>query len=137
MPQPLEGIRVLDLSQIYNGPYATYLMAQAGADVIKVEPPGGEFLRKRDGRPGSSIPFTMLNGNKRSVSLNLKKAEGVRLFLQMVTSADVVLENFAPGVMGRLGLDYNTLKAANSTIIMASGSGYGRRVSIATTRPWT
>ena len=126
MPQPLEGIRVLDLSQIYNGPYATYLMAQAGADVIKVEPPGGEFLRKRDGRPGSSIPFTMLNGNKRSVSLNLKKAEGVRLFLQMVTSADVVLENFAPGVMGRLGLDYNTLKAANSTIIMASGSGYGQ-----------
>ena len=84
MSYPLEGIRVLDLSQVYNGPYASYLMALAGADVIKVEPPGGEFLRRRDARPGASIPFWMLNGNKRSISLNLKTDRGCELFLELV-----------------------------------------------------
>jgi CoA:oxalate CoA-transferase len=126
MVQPLAGIRVLDLTQVYNGPYATYLMAQAGADVIKVEPPGGEFLRKRDGRPGSSIPFTMLNGNKRSVSLNLKSKQGVALFIKLAADADIVLENFAPGVMARLGINYEAIKDVKPDIIYASGSGYGQ-----------
>jgi CoA:oxalate CoA-transferase len=123
--RPLEGVRVLDLTQIYNGPYATFLMAMAGADVIKVEPPGGEYLRRRDARSGAGIPFAMLNANKRSVSLNLKNERGRELFLRMVKSADVVAENFAPGVMERLGLGHDELEAANHRIIYASGSGYG------------
>lgn len=124
--QPLAGITVLDLTQVYNGPYATYLMANAGADVIKVEPPGGEFLRRRDGRPGASLPFAMLNGNKRSISLNLKAEGGTDLFLGLVAIADVVVENFAPGVMDRLGIGYEALKAVNPMIILGSGSGYGQ-----------
>ncbi len=124
--QPLDGVLVLDLTQIYNGPYATFLMAEAGADVVKVEPPGGEFLRRRDARSGAGVPFAMLNGNKRSVSLNLKSDEGRKMFLDLVKDADVVAENYAPGVMERLGLDYATLKAINPKVIFASGSGYGQ-----------
>ncbi|MDF2370697.1 MAG: CoA transferase [Rhizobiaceae bacterium] len=124
--QPLVGIRVLDLTQIYNGPYATFLMAMAGADVIKIEPPGGEYLRRRDGRAGSFMPFAMLNGCKKSVSLNLKSAKGLELFLKLVESADVVAENFSPGVMDRLGIGYEALRARKPNIIMASGSGYGQ-----------
>jgi len=122
---PLAGIRVLDLTQIYNGPYATFLMAMAGAEVIKVEPPGGEFLRRRDARSGAGVPFAMLNANKKSVSLNLKAARGKELFLELVRTADVVVENYAPGVMDRLGLGYEVLRAQNPTLIFASGSGYG------------
>ena len=69
---PLAGIRVIDLTRIYSGPYCTFLMAMAGAEVIKIEPPEGETLRKRDGRHGASLPFAMLNANKRLVTLNLK-----------------------------------------------------------------
>jgi CoA:oxalate CoA-transferase len=101
-------------------------MANAGADVIKVEPPGGEFLRRRDARPGSSIPFTMLNCNKRSISLNLKHERGVELFLELADEADVILENFVPGVVNRLGIDYETVCARNPRIVYASGSGYGQ-----------
>jgi len=75
-PLPLEGITVVDLTQIYNGPYATYLMAMAGATVVKVEPPEGEHLRQRSGTGGAAQPFAMLNGNKLSVTLNLKHARG-------------------------------------------------------------
>lgn len=122
---PLSGIRVLDLTQIYNGPYATFLMAMAGADVIKVEPPGGEFLRRRDARSGAGVPFAMLNANKRSISLNLKTERGRDLFLDLVRSADVIAENYAPGVMDRLGLSYDAVSAINPKIVYASGSGYG------------
>jgi len=124
--QPLTGILVLDLTQIYNGPYATFLMAEAGAEVVKVEPPGGEFLRRRDARSGAGVPFAMLNGNKRSVSLNLKTDRGREMFLELVRDADVVVENYAPGVMKRLGIDYETLSAIKPSIIFASGSGYGQ-----------
>jgi formyl-CoA transferase len=123
---PLIGIRVLDLTQIYNGPYATFLMAMAGADVIKVEPPGGEYLRRRDARAGADVPFAMLNGGKRSVSLNLKTDRGLALFMDLVRGADVVAENFAPGVIDRLGIGFNALRAVNPKIILASGSGYGQ-----------
>ena len=123
---PLSGVTVLDLTQIYNGPYATFLMAQAGAEVIKVEPPGGEFLRRRDARSGAGVPFAMLNANKRSVSLNLKAPEGQALFLEMARHADVVAENYSPGVMARLGIDYPVLKEVNPRLIYASGSGYGQ-----------
>jgi len=123
--RPLVGIRVLDLTQIYNGPYATFLMAMAGADVVKIEPPGGEFLRRRDARSGAGVPFAMLNGNKRSVSLDLKTARGRDIFFGLVKTADVVAENYAPGVMDRLGLGYDKLKEINPRIVYASGSGYG------------
>lgn len=125
-PMPLRGVSVLDLTQIYNGPYATFLMAMAGADVIKVEPPGGEYLRRRDARAGAFMPFAMLNGCKKSISLNLKSPKGRELFLKLVETADVVAENFAPGVMDRLGLGYDVLRACNPRIIFASGSGYGQ-----------
>ena len=122
---PLSGIRVLDLTQIYNGPYATYLMAMAGADVIKIEPPGGEHLRKRGANSGAALPFAMLNGNKSSLTLNLKSPEGRDLLLRLIETADVLVQNFAPGVMDRLGLSSEVLRACNARIIIASGSGYG------------
>jgi formyl-CoA transferase len=125
-PLPLAGIRVLDLTQIYNGPYATFLMAMAGAEVIKIEPPGGEYLRRRDARAGAFMPFAMLNGCKKSVSLNLKSERGRDLFLDLVETADVVVENYSPGVMDRLGLGYDDLRARNPRIVFASGSGYGQ-----------
>ena len=123
---PLAGIRVLDLTQIYNGPYATFLMAMAGAEVIKVEPPGGEFLRRRDARTGAGVPFAMLNACKRSVSLNLKTERGRALFLELAETADVVAENYAPGVVDRLGIGYGVLRDRNRAIVFASGSGYGQ-----------
>src|ERR1700722_15109152 len=124
-PQPLVGITVVDLTQIYNGPYATFLMAMAGAEVIKVEPLNGEHLRLREAAGGAALPFAMLNGNKRSVTLNLKSAEGCELLLKMVEKADVVVENFAPGTLERLGLGWNVVRERNPTLICASGSGYG------------
>jgi CoA:oxalate CoA-transferase len=123
---PLSGITVLDVSQIYNGPYATFLMAMAGAEVIKVEAPGGEPLRRRNARKGSGIPFAMLNANKRAVVLDLKKPKGLALFLRLAESADVLVENFAPGVMARLGAGYETVSRTNPGIVYASGSGYGQ-----------
>ena len=123
---PLESVRVLDLTQIYNGPYATFLMAMAGAEVVKIEPPGGEFLRQRDARSGAGVPFAMLNACKKSVSLNLKTEKGRALFLQMAENADVVAENYAPGVMARLGVSYEAVVEQNPGIVFASGSGYGQ-----------
>ena len=123
---PLTGIRVLDLTQIYNGPYATFLMAMAGADVIKVEPPGGEHLRRRNARGGALYPFKMLNPNKRSISLDLKNDEDRDIFLELALTADIIIENFAPGVVDRLGVGYETIKKIKPEIIYASGSGYGQ-----------
>jgi CoA:oxalate CoA-transferase len=122
---PLQGVVVADLTQIYNGPYATYLMAMAGARVIKIEPPGGEHLRKRGANSGAAMPFAMLNGNKESVRIDLKAPEGKALFLKLIERVDVVVENFAPGVMGRLGIGKQTLLQHNPALIYASGSGYG------------
>lgn len=122
---PLHGITVLDLTQIYNGPYATFLMAQAGATVIKIEPPDGEHLRKRARSPGVVEPFAVLNCNKLSVSLNLRVPEAREALLKLVEHADVIVENFAPGVMDRLGLSEAALRRANPRIIIASSSGYG------------
>lgn len=124
-PQPLVGITVVDFTQIYNGPYATYLMAMAGANVIKVEPPAGEHLRQRSGSSGAALPFAMLNGNKQSVTINLKAEEGRNLVLKMIEKADVVVENFSPGTLGRLGLGWEVLSARNPRLVYASGSGYG------------
>src|SRR5688500_14914315 len=100
---PLAGITVLDLGQIYQGPYAALLMAKAGADVVKVEPVHGEPSRTRAkvGR-GASLSMAMLNANKRGITLNLKTERGRELLKQMVKRADVLVENFAPGVMDDL-----------------------------------
>src|ERR1700760_1582508 len=96
---PLTGITVIDLSHVYNGPYAAFLMAMAGARVIKVEPQGGEHLRSRGDMGGAALPFAMLNSNKESVTLNLKTEQGRTLLLEMTERADILIENFAPGVM--------------------------------------
>ena len=125
MQQPLDGIVILDLSQIYNGPYATFLLAMAGATVIKVEPPGGEPLRRRGVVGGAALPFAMLNGSKDSVCLNLKTEEGKSALRELAKRADVLVENFAPGTMERLGLGYDSLKAFNPRLIYASSSGFG------------
>ncbi len=125
-PYPLAGITVVDLSQIYNGPYATFLCAQAGAEVIKVEPKGGEHLRRRGVVGGAALPFAMLNANKRSVSLDLKNPQGRDLLIEMIKRADVLVENFAPGVMARLGLGVEAMHAINPRLVYAQSSGYGQ-----------
>lgn len=123
---PLQGIKVIDLGQVYQGPYATYLMARAGADVIKIEPRGGEPVRRRAAiSRGSAVPFAMLNGSKRSLRLNLKSPQGSDVLLALAAKADVLLENFGPGTMDRLGLGWKTLSALNERLIYASGTGYG------------
>lgn len=126
MSLPFAGVSVLDLTQIYNGPYATFLMAQAGAEVLKIEPPDGEHLRKRQGASGAALPFAMLNANKRTMTLNLKSPDGRGLLLRLAEQADVLVENFAPGVMDRLDLGEAVLHRVNPRLIYASGSGYGQ-----------
>ena len=123
---PLSSIVVIELGQIYQGPYAGLLLAQAGADVIKVEPPFGEPARARaPAGKSTSLPMAMLNSNKRGITLNLKTERGRELLKALVQRADVVLENFAPGVMDRLGVGFSVLQAINPRIIYASGTGYG------------
>ena len=125
--RPLAGITVIDFGQIYQGPYATLLMAKAGADVIKVEPVGtGEPLRVRAAAAkGAGMPFAMLNSNKRAVTLNLKDDRGKDLLKRLVAKADMLLENFTPDVMNKLGVGWEVLKKVNPRLIYASGSGYG------------
>jgi CoA:oxalate CoA-transferase len=122
---PLEGVTVIDFGQIYNGPYATFLMAMAGARVIKIEPKGGENMRRRGAVGGAMVPFAMLNSNKDFVTLDLKSEAGRDLAEKMIARADVVLENFAPGVMDRLGLGPERLMQLNPRLIYAAGTGYG------------
>jgi crotonobetainyl-CoA:carnitine CoA-transferase CaiB-like acyl-CoA transferase len=125
MPQAFDGIRVLELGQIYNGPYCGLLLAQLGADVIKIEPPGGEQLRFRSHQPVESHEFVMLNSNKRSVVLNLKTDAGRQALLDLVETADVLIENFAPGTMERLQLGAARLLEHNPRLVVACGKGYG------------
>ena len=123
---PMQGIRVIDLSQVYQGPYCTLLLAKAGADVIKVEPPKGEPIRLRqEVSRGSAVPFAMLNQNKRDMTLNLKSEEGKDILRRLVKDADVLVENYAPGVMDRLGVGYEALKEINPRLVYATGTGYG------------
>lgn len=124
--QPLEGVTVLDLGQIYNGPYCGYLLAMAGARVIKVEPPAGEGMRGRGGNGLASYPFMMLNGNKETITLNLKEERGRDLLKRLVVHADVLLENFSPGTMERNGVGSETLLAANPRLIYGAATGFGR-----------
>ena len=123
---PLAGITVVDLGQIYQGPYATLLMAKAGARIIKVEPLQGESARRR-AKVGTSatFPFAMLNSNKEAVTLNLKDRRGIELLKRMAAKADVLLENYAPGVLDRLGAGWEVVAKLNPRLVYASGTGYG------------
>jgi formyl-CoA transferase len=123
---PLSGITVIDLSHVYNGPYATFLMAMAGADVIKVEPFQGEHLRSRGDMGGASLSYAMLNSNKKPVTLNLKTEKGRELLKEMVGRADILVENFSPGVLDRLGVGAAELRKINPRLIYGSSSGYGK-----------
>lgn len=123
---PLSGIVVLDLSHVYAAPYTTLLMAMAGARVIKVEPPpDGEHLRKRGSIAAPRYAFAMLNSNKESITLNLKHPEGPETLKELVRSADVLVENFRPGVLDRLDLGWEVLHETNPRLVYASTSGYG------------
>lgn len=122
-PLPLEGVVVLDLGQIYQGPYCGFLLAMSGARVIKIEPPQGEPIRAR----GPSLPGAMLNSAKEAVTLDLKRSAGLDVFLQLVERADVALMNFAPGVPERLGISYHDLATRNPSLVYAQASGFGVR----------
>ena len=122
-PLPLTGVRVLDLGHVFQGPYATFLMAMAGADVIKIEPARGDMMRRR-ARDGD-YPFRALHGCKRAIVLNLKTPRGRELLIDLSRAADVLVENFAPAVMPRLGLQPDVFHKANPRLIYASASGFG------------
>jgi len=123
---PLAGLTVLELGQIYNGPYCALLLAHHGAEVIKVEAPQGDVLRRMDRSPGgASYPFLMLNANKRGIRIDLKQTGGVELLLRLAERADVLIENFATGVADRLGIGHETVRARNPHLVYASGSGFG------------
>ncbi|HLQ10084.1 MAG TPA: CaiB/BaiF CoA-transferase family protein [Ktedonobacteraceae bacterium] len=129
MTQPLDGIRILDLSRLLPGAYASQVLADFGADVIKIEEPGsgdyGRFMPPH-GAGGMSLYFLAMNRNKRSMTLNLKTDQGRAIFQRLASQADVVLESFRPGVMERLGLGYAQLKQINPRLIYCAISGYGQ-----------
>lgn len=126
--KPLEGVIVLDLSRVLAGPYASMILADFGADVIKIEMPGqGDDSRAFGPFVGQeSVYFMSLNRNKRSMTLNLKHPEAQDIFKKMVAKADVVLENYRPGVMDGFGLGYDVLKKINPRLIYAACSGFGQ-----------
>jgi crotonobetainyl-CoA:carnitine CoA-transferase CaiB-like acyl-CoA transferase len=126
--KPLEGIKVIDLTRILSGPYCTMTLADLGAEVIKIESPSGDDTREW-GPPfieNESAYYLSVNRNKKSMVLNLKEAKGKEILLKLVESADVVVENFRPGTLSRLGLGYEVLKQHNPRIILASISGFGQ-----------
>ncbi len=125
-PRPLEGIRVIDLGQIYAAPYCTMQLAAMGADVVKIEPPtSGEGLRFAASEPGkTNYAFLMLNANKKSVTINLKDARGRTILMKLLERADVMVENFAGGVMESMGLGYEDLRERFPLLIYASAKGY-------------
>ncbi len=128
----LSGIRVLDLTNVLAGPYCAYQLALLGADVIKVEQPGGGDLARQLGaspelnRAGMGASFLAQNAGKRSVTLDLKKDADRERFLDLVATADALVENFRPGVMARLGLGYEALKAVQPGLVYCAISGFGQ-----------
>jgi crotonobetainyl-CoA:carnitine CoA-transferase CaiB-like acyl-CoA transferase len=128
----LHGIRVLDLTNVLAGPFACYQLAQLGADVIKIESPGsGDLARQLGADPELNqrymgVSFLAQNAGKRSVTINLKSADGAALFKRLVETADVVIENFRPGVMQRLGLGFDTLKVIKPSLVYCAISGFGQ-----------
>ena len=127
MPGPLTGVRVLDLSRVLAGPYTGMLLADLGAEVVKVEEPGVGDESRRIGpfQNGVSTYFVSINRGKKGLTLNLKAEVGKGLFLDLVRQADILVENYRPGVMRRLGLDYPTLRGVNPRLVYAACSGFG------------
>ncbi len=127
MGKPLEGVRVVDLSQLTSGPLATMVLAEQGADVIKVEPPGlGDIFRHSSfHRGGFSALVLNHNRGKRGIAIDTGTAEGRALVVELMGGADVVVQNFRPGVVDRLGFGYDDIKAVNPGVVYASVSGYG------------
>jgi CoA:oxalate CoA-transferase len=126
MTHPLAGIRVLDMSRVLAGPFAGRMLADLGADVVKVEPPDGDVTRNWGARVhGQAGYFNQQNVGKRGICVNLDVAGGADLIKQLVARADVLIENFRPDVMGRLGLGYDVLKQINPRLVMLSISGFG------------
>ncbi|MGH3585177.1 MAG: CaiB/BaiF CoA transferase family protein [Pseudonocardia sp.] len=130
MTAPLSGVTVLDLSQLAQGPFATQMLADMGADVLKVEPPKGDWMRHfamADAYVGGhSTSFLALNRNKRSIVVDLKSTGGVDVLLGLVAQADVLIENYRPGVMDRLGIGYERLARVNPRLVYCASSGYGQ-----------
>ena len=128
MKQALEGMRVIDLTQVLAGPYCTMVLGDMGADVIKVEKAaGGDDTRKMGPYINEeSYMYMMVNRNKRGMCLDLKAPEGLAVFKELIKTADVLIENYRPGVTAKLGIDYETLKAVNPGLIYCSISGYGQ-----------
>ena len=130
--RPLEGIRVLDFTRVLSGPHATRMLSDLGAEVIKVEPPMGDMTRFAMPRVNSlSSYFIQQNVGKKNISLDMTKPQAVELLKKLVNHCDIIIENFRPGVMHKMGLDYETLSHLNSRLIYASITGYGA------TGPWT
>ena len=127
MKQPLSGVRVLDFSTLLPGPMATLLLADAGAEVIKIERPAGEDMRGYQPKIGDdSVNFGLLNAGKRSIAIDLKAPGAIDKLKPLIKSADIVIEQFRPGVMDRLGLGYEALKLINPCIIYCAITGYGQ-----------
>jgi formyl-CoA transferase len=123
----LSGIRVLDVTQVMAGPFCTMLLADFGADVVKIEPPGGDSTRAVPGGSGTDSPsFNAVNRGKRSAVVNLKTAGGRETLQRLAQTADILVENYRPGVVATLGLDFPSLHALNPRLIYASISGYGQ-----------
>ena len=127
MDKALSGIRILDMTHVQAGPTASQLLAWLGADVIKFEPPTGDVTRGqlRDVPNADSLYFTMLNCNKRSITVNMKNPAGKQVFIDLLKKCDIVMENFGPGVLDRLGFTWDTIHQINPAVIMASIKGFG------------
>ncbi len=133
MPGPLHGIRIIDFTTMIAGPYATMVLADQGADVIKVEAPGNSDHVRRAGygQRQFTAAFVNNNRNKRSLALDVKSADGRQALLKLASTADVFVQNFRPGVMARLGIDYEDLRAVNPKLIYLSLSGWGEKGPLA------
>jgi formyl-CoA transferase len=127
MTKALQGVRILDMTHVQSGPSCTQILGFLGADVVKLEPPRGDITRGqlRDIPGVDSLYFTMLNCNKRSITLNLKAARGQEIFTAILKTSDVLVENFGPGVLDRLGFPWETIQAINPRVIYASIKGFG------------
>ena len=127
MAGPLDGVRIIDLTTIYSGPICTSILGDQGADVIKVESPEGDLMRQllASERNGVGGAFAMMNRNKRSIVIDLRDDGGKDVFMRLIADADVVVENFRPGVMERLGIGFDDLQAVNPRLVFASINGVG------------
>ena len=130
--KPLAGVRILDFTRVLAGPYCTALLADVGAEVIKVEALQGDYRHIGPFRAGESALFHLNNRNKKSLALDLKNPEGHQIAVALAQRCDVVVENFKPGVAKRLGIDYPALSAVNPKLVYASISGFGQTGPLAT-----